>query len=255
MPHAGLAVFGELHYAALWAGAGAGAHRHPSRSFREIRTIQCEQPFPTFLGSHPPMLGQIREWSKRVGLDGAITNLPKMSSLILRWSLDNTSQPSPSPPPPRRPPASPSSASDGGGGGDARDDGSRGKARQRELRSSLQVFLEVRQVWRLLSGRGETDPAVLSIAGERIVQQARLSTGSGRGGVAVEWMGLRGRFDGGNRCYCMYLRGACLLTRRVVLSTGDSLPCCRCFGCSGGRFALLWCDVNVVCLGIETWDR
>eukprot|EP00903_Cladosiphon_okamuranus_P012477 g11683.t1 len=107
---------------------------------------------------------EIREWSKRVGLDGAITNLPKMSSLILRWSLDNTSPPQP----PRRAPPSPSVTSDGdsGGGADAKDGGgSCGRARQRELRSSLQAFLEVRQVWRLLSGRGEADPAVLSIAG------------------------------------------------------------------------------------------
>lgn len=116
------------------------------------------------------MLAQIREWSKRVGLDGAITNLPKMSSLILRWSLDNTSPPQPSPPPQRAPP-SPSATSGGGiggggGGADAKDGSSCGRSRQRELRSSLQAFLEVRQVWRLLSGRGETDPAVLSIAGE-----------------------------------------------------------------------------------------
>lgn len=115
---------------------------------------------------------QIREWSKRVGLDGAITNLPKMSSLILRWSLDNTipAKPPP-PPPPSRAPPSPSS-SHGCGERRRRSDAKGGegaggeRARQRELRSSLQAFLEVRQVWRLLSGRGETDPTVLTIAGE-----------------------------------------------------------------------------------------
>lgn len=123
--------------------------------------------FGLFLSArHPPRLpAQIREWSKRVGLDGAITNLPKMSSLILRWSLDNTSPPSP-PPQPQRPPPSPSAAAATSDRADAKDGGSCGRARQRELRSSLQAFLEVRQVWRLLSGRGETDPAVLSIAGK-----------------------------------------------------------------------------------------
>lgn len=86
-----------------------------------------------------------------------------MSSLILRWSLDNSS-PSQPPPPPKPLPPSPSTVSQGGGvgGGGGEDDG---RLRQRELRSSLQAFLEIRQVWRLLSGKGETDRAVLSIAG------------------------------------------------------------------------------------------
>ena len=38
--------------------------------------------------------------------------------------------------------------------------------RQRELRGSLQAFLEIRQVRRLLSGKGKIDPWVLRIAGE-----------------------------------------------------------------------------------------
>ncbi len=140
---------------------------------------------------------QIREWATRIGLDGAITNLPKMSSLILRWSLDNTPSPPPSLPP--RPPPSPPIASQSGGGGNGgsggrdgcKNDGKGGvgvgvgvgggggdggrseRARQRELRSSLQAFLEVRQVWRLLSGRGETDPTLLSIAGESKREERR----------------------------------------------------------------------------------
>ncbi|CAN0492748.1 unnamed protein product [Ectocarpus sp. 12 AP-2014] len=103
---------------------------------------------------------EIREWSKRVGLDGAITNLPKMSSLILRWSLDNSPPSQRVPAPPPRPPPSPPTSQ-----GCAEADAGSGRARQRELRSSLQAFLEVRQVLRLLSGRGEADPSVLSIAG------------------------------------------------------------------------------------------
>ena len=122
----------------------------------------------------PPYAPQIREWSKRVRLDSAITNLPKMSSLILRWSLDNTLLPqeqeqqqlAPLSPPPPPPPlllalAAPGSRTGGGAG-----DGGRARQQQRELRSSLQAFLEVRQVWRLLSDKGEGDPTVLSIAGE-----------------------------------------------------------------------------------------
>lgn len=143
---------------------------------------------------------QIREWSKRIGLDGAITNLPKMSSLILRWSLDNNNSSSnnngssksipvseastrlaspltPQPAPPSLPPLSsspPSRREEGGGvglggerGATAGSEEASGRMRQRELRSSLQAFLEIRQVWRLLSGKGETDPVVLSIAGKR----------------------------------------------------------------------------------------
>lgn len=112
---------------------------------------------------------QIREWSKRVGLDGAITNLPKMSSLILRWSLDNSTPARPSAAPPLAPPSpSPSQGRGERSRSDAKGGEATGgeRARQRELRSSLQAFLEVRQVWRLLSGKGETDPSVLTIAGE-----------------------------------------------------------------------------------------
>lgn len=119
-----------------------------------------------------------------------------MSSLILRWSLDNSSsnnsnngstplppyasssfppndvQPkapspssllSPSSVPPSLAPLAAASQGDVGGGGRDGD----GRARQRELRGSLQAFLEIRQVWRLLSGRGETDPSVQSIAGKK----------------------------------------------------------------------------------------
>ncbi|CBJ32244.1 conserved unknown protein [Ectocarpus siliculosus] len=100
-----------------------------------------------------------RRFRKR-RLDGAITNLPKMSSLILRWSLDNSPPSQRVPAPPPQPPPSPPTSQ-----GCAEADGGNGRARQRELRSSLQAFLEVRQVLRLLSGRGEADPSVLSIAG------------------------------------------------------------------------------------------
>lgn len=117
---------------------------------------------------------QVQEWSKRVGVDSAITNLPKMSSLILRWSLDTNSAPAPPPPlPPPPPPVSsiPSTpvnarvaarVSEGGlGYGEGG-----GRARQRGLRRCLQAFLEIRHVWRVLAGYGETDPALLALAGE-----------------------------------------------------------------------------------------
>lgn len=151
----------------------ANRRRRPETSPACLRSLP-----PSYLsGVFVRVCFQIREWATRVGLDGAITNLPKMSSLILRWSLDNSTPPQSSLPP--RPPPSPSIASQSGGGGSGsgcKDDGKGGggggdggrseRARQRELRSCLQAFLEVRQVWRLLSGRGETDPALLSIAGE-----------------------------------------------------------------------------------------
>lgn len=126
------------------------------------------RPF-AFLGTCT--LVKIREWSKRVGLDGAITNLPKMSSLILRWSLDNSPPSQRVPAPPPRPPPSPPTSQ-----GCTEADGGSGRARQRELRSSLQAFLEVRQVLRLLSGRGEADPSVLSIAGETRVSSEKDTT-------------------------------------------------------------------------------
>lgn len=182
---------------------------------------------PAPLSAPTTVLAQIREWSKRVGLDGAITNLPKMSSLILRWSLDNTSPPQPSPPPQRAPP-SPSVASDGGSGGgaDAKDGGcSYGRARQRELRSSLQAFLEVRQVWRLLSGRGETDPAVLSIAGEFTVHHV-LRGDEGSETVAV-MLGVAFFFFGAPKV------ATCC---RVVLFSGGAFRFAGGFGCSGLRF-------------------
>lgn len=113
---------------------------------------------------------QVREWSKRVGVDSAITNLPKMSSLILRWSLDTNSTPAPPPPPPPVAPI-PSTPVDArvaarvSEGGLGYGEGG-GRARQRELRSCLQAFLEIRHVWRVLAGYGETDPALLALAGE-----------------------------------------------------------------------------------------
>lgn len=60
-----------------------------------------------------------------------------------------------------------------------------GRVRQRELRGSLQAFFEIRQVFRLLSGKGETDPAVLSIAGEEacLLWGSRRSARAGGGAI------------------------------------------------------------------------
>lgn len=118
-----------------------------------------------------PLFFQIREWSERTGLDSAITNLPKMSSLILRWSLDKSTSVSQRRQQKQQQKLSVPSASrlksDDIAKTGYEGEGCETTKRMRELRSSLQAFLEIRQVRRLLLGKGETDSSVLSIAGER----------------------------------------------------------------------------------------
>lgn len=97
-----------------------------------------------------------------------------MSSLILRWSLDKNTSVSQ-----RRQQKQQQQLSVPSGSRLKSDDiakmghegeGCETTTRMRELRSSLQAFLEIRQVRRLLLGKGETDSSVLSIAGERKVK-------------------------------------------------------------------------------------
>lgn len=95
-----------------------------------------------------------------------------MSSLILRWSLDKSTSVSH-----RRQqqqqeqhlsvPSGSRLKSDAIAKTKHEGEGCETTKRMRELRSSLQAFLEIRQVRRLLLGKGETDSSVLSIAGER----------------------------------------------------------------------------------------